>query len=167
MKPNATVGRIGQLALAIPPTVTSLLVLFAIEELTRQRILYGSLVASAFLIYRDPRHPMNGLRPMALGHLAACAIGVGAGVAIGAGYLAGGVAVVLTAALLIGLGQLHPPAVTTALGFAFFVQEERSVRVFLVALLILTALILMQRTGLVGLQWLEARAAARREMPVS
>jgi hypothetical protein len=55
-------GLLGELALALPPTLTIIVVLFFVEALTRQRILFASLASSAFLIYREPERRMNTMR---------------------------------------------------------------------------------------------------------
>ncbi|MBV8886644.1 MAG: hypothetical protein JO235_21975, partial [Chroococcidiopsidaceae cyanobacterium CP_BM_RX_35] len=46
----------GELVLAAAPTLTVLGVLALVEVLSRQRRLFASLAASAFLIYLDPQH---------------------------------------------------------------------------------------------------------------
>ncbi len=69
-------GLAGELALAIPPTLVVLGVLFFVEALTRQRFLFASLASSAFLIYRDPGHLMNSAGVMAVAHIIGVAIGL-------------------------------------------------------------------------------------------
>lgn len=51
----------GELLLATAPTVTVLGVLALVEVLSRQRLLFASLAASAFLIYLDPQHGANSV----------------------------------------------------------------------------------------------------------
>ena len=55
-----------ELALALLPTTVVLLMLYGVEVFSRQRLLFASLASSAFLIYIDPEHPMNGVRTLVL-----------------------------------------------------------------------------------------------------
>ena len=48
-----------ELMLAIAPTFTILSVMAFVEVLSRQRLLFAPLAASAFLVYLDPRHGCN------------------------------------------------------------------------------------------------------------
>ncbi len=141
-------GLLGELALAVPPTLTVLAALILVERLTHQRILFASLASSAFLIYRDPLHHMNGARVMVTAHLTGAALGVGAALLLGPGYPAGAVAMTLTIVALILLDAVHPPAISTALGFAVLPKEHDVVGVFLLALGLVTALVLLQRIAL-------------------
>jgi hypothetical protein len=45
------------------------------------------------------------------------------------------------------LNTVHPPAISTALGFAFFERKEQAVGLFLVALAMLVALVVAQRAA--------------------
>ena len=63
----------GELALALLPTLTILLVLAFVEAFSRQRLLFASLASSAFLIYLEPRHRTNSVRTLALAQGAALA----------------------------------------------------------------------------------------------
>jgi CBS-domain-containing membrane protein len=96
-----------ELTLALPATATVLLVLFFVEELTRQRAVFASLAASAFLLYHDPAHEMNTLRAMVTSYLVAAALGIGAAWLFSPGYAAAAVALTLTMCLLIVLGSVH------------------------------------------------------------
>jgi len=61
----------GELALAVLPTGTILLVMAFIEVLSTQRLLFASLASSAFLIYLDPHHASNGVRTLVLAQVSA------------------------------------------------------------------------------------------------
>jgi len=136
-----------ELALAVLPTLIVLGTTFLVEELRHQRVLFASLASSAFLIYRAPDHPMNGVRVMVSAHLAGVALGVGAAALLGPGYLAGATAMVATIVALVLLNTVHPPAISTALGFAFFERKEQSAGLFLVALAMLVTLVILQRAA--------------------
>ena len=84
-----------ELGLALLPTVVVLLMLGYVEAFSRQRLLFASLASSAFLIYIDPEHPMNGVRTLVLAQSSAALIGFAADYLLGAGYLAAGVAMVV------------------------------------------------------------------------
>jgi CBS-domain-containing membrane protein len=141
-------GLRGELLLAIPPTVVVLLAVLLLETLRHERILFASLAASAFLIYRDPAHPMNGVRVMVMAHSVAVIIGVACGALLGPGYDAAALAMVVTFLVLIVFHIVHPPAVSTALGFAFFARPFEAVGLFVVALGMIAVLIVLQRTAL-------------------
>ena len=133
--------------------------LFFIEVLTNQRILFASLASSAFLIYREPTHGMNSVRVMAGAHLLATMFGVGGAFLLGAGYVAAAVAMALTILVLV-LGDLvHPPAVSTALGFAFYARQNEAVGVFLLALLMLAVLVVLERLAVWTLARVQSTAA--------
>ncbi len=136
-------GLLGEISLAIPPTVTVLLAVFLLEWFTHQRILFASLAASAFLIYYAPTHQMNTIRVVVTAQLLGCCIGAGIG-AFGAGYGAAAVAMTLTVVLLIVLRNVHPPAIATSLGFAFLGPQVRSLAAFLVALGLIVVLVVLQ-----------------------
>ena len=51
----------------------------------------------------------------------------------------------LTIAVLVLGDMVHPPAVSTALGFAFFARQSEAVAVFLLALLMVAALVFLER----------------------
>jgi len=136
-------GLLGEISLAIPPTVTVLLAAFLLEWFTHQRILFASLAASAFLIYYAPTHHMNTIRVMVTAQLLGCFIGAGIG-AFGAGYGAAAVAMTFTVVMLIVLRNVHPPAIASSLGFAFLGPQVRSLVAFLVALGLIVVLVVLQ-----------------------
>jgi CBS-domain-containing membrane protein len=135
----------GELALALPPTLIVLGVIFLIEGLTAQRLLFASLASSAFLVYLDPNHRMNTTRVMVSSQMLACVLGVGTGLLFGEGYLAGAIAMASAIVVLILLDIVHPPAVSTALAFAFVPSRERTLALFLSALVLIAALVIVQR----------------------
>lgn len=147
----------GELLLALPPTLIALGTLLLIEALRHERVLFASLASSAFLIYRDPAHPMNGVRVMSIAHVVGVVFGVGAARLFGAGYAAGGVAMVTTIVALVLLDTVHPPAIATALGFAFHAQQTSALGLFLIALAMVAALVILQRTATVLVRWLARR----------
>ena len=107
-----------ELLLALLPTAAVLLVLAAVEALSRQRLLFASLASSAFLIYLDPRHGTNAVRTLVVAQLSAALLGLAAFLLLGPGYAAAGVGMVAAIVLMILLDAVHPPAVSTALSFA-------------------------------------------------
>lgn len=141
-------GLKAELLLAVAPTVTILLVLALVESLSRQRLLFASLAASAFLIYLDPQHGANSTRTLVLSQMMAAGLGVGLYLALGPGYLSGGAAMVGTIFLMIVLDAMHPPAVATALSFAFRAGDESNLLLFGLAVGITAVLILLQRVAL-------------------
>ncbi len=143
----------GELLLAMLPTVTVLLVLLAVETLSRQRLLFASLASSAFLIYLDPEHGMNRVRSLVLSQLAAAGIGLLLYLLLGPGYAAAGTAMVVTILLMILADAVHPPAVSTALSFALRAGDESNLLLFAMALGITAALVAIQRAAV----WMLAR----------
>jgi CBS-domain-containing membrane protein len=137
----------GELLLALPPTVIVLGAVLTIELLRHQRILFASLASSAFLIYRDPGHRMNSLRVVVSAHVVAVAWGIGAESLFQPGYLAAAVSMVGTIIALIVFDIVHPPAISTTLGFAFVAKQDQLVGLFLLALIMVAALVLMQRAS--------------------
>jgi hypothetical protein len=55
---------------------------------------------------------------------------------------------VATIVLLIALDLVHPPAISTAIGFAFILPQDRTVLLFMAALILLGGLVLLQRVVL-------------------
>lgn len=143
-RPERRGGVVGEFLLALPATLTVLGALGLVEALRHERILFASLASSAFLIYRDPTHPMNGIRVMAGAHLCGVGLGTAAALLIGPGYGAGAAAMCATIAVLVLLNVVHPPAIATALGFAFYPQQHHAAGLFLVALAMLVALVVLE-----------------------
>lgn len=134
----------GELALAVPPTIVILIVILAIEGITRQRLLFASLASSAFLIYYAPLDRTNAIRVMVTAQALGCALGVIAGLLLGDGYMAGALAMVITILLLITFDVVHPPAISTALGFAFVTPKDRTLLLFAAAIVLLGVLVVLQ-----------------------
>jgi len=65
----------GELLLALPPTLVVLGAFVLVDVLRHERVLFAPLASSAFLIYREPAHPMNGVRPLVIGHVCGMAPG--------------------------------------------------------------------------------------------
>jgi CBS-domain-containing membrane protein len=143
----------GELVLALAPTVTVLLVLALVEALTRQRLLFGSLAASAFLIYLDPQHNTNKVRTLVFAQMMAATIGLITNLLFGSGYLSGGITMIMTIFLMILLDVMHPPAVATSLSFALRAGNESNLILFGLAVSITAVLVVLQRFAL----WLLAR----------
>ncbi len=141
-------GLVGELLLALPPTFTMLGVLLFVEQLTRQRFLFASLASSAFLIYRDPEHRMNSIRVMVAAHLVGVGCGIVAALVFQPGFVASATALLSTIILLVVLNVVHPPAISTSLGFAFIATQERALEMFVLALLMLAVLVVLQRVAL-------------------
>ena len=151
--PRRKLGLKGELILAFAPTVLVLLVFAAVKALTNQPLLFASLAASAFLIYLDPQHTTNTVRTLSLSQMMAATIGLVAYLLLGAGYLSGGVAMVLTIFLMIIADVVHPPAVSTSLSFAFRANNESNLVLFGLAVGIIALLAVLQKSVL----WLLAR----------
>jgi CBS-domain-containing membrane protein len=146
-------GLKGELALAALPTLTVLAVLVLVETLSQQRLLFASLASSAFLIYLDPHHNMNAVRTLVISQLLSAVIGFALYLSFGPGYIAAGSAMVAAIVLMILLDVVHPPAVASALSFAFKAESERNLVLFGFALLIVAMLVLLQQWAI----WLLAR----------
>lgn len=108
-------------------------------------MLFASLASSAFLIYLDPEHGTNKVWTLVTSHFMAAVLGPLLVTVFGAGYLAAGVALVATITLMIVLDVVHPPAVSTALSFAFRSENQRTIVLFVVALVMIAVLVVLQR----------------------
>ena len=147
----------GELALAVLPTLTILLMLAFIEHFGRQRILFASLASSAFLIYLDPGHGTNRVRTLAISQIGAATLGVMAHAIFGDAYFGAGVAMVAIIVAMIALDAVHPPAVSTALAFAFRGENQSTLILFGFAVGIVAILVGLQRASV----WLLARLMPR------
>ena len=151
----------GELALALLPTVTMLVVLGLVQVLSRQQVLFASLASSAFLIYLDPQHGTNTVRTLVLSQMLAAGVGFLTFLTLGpdspllpgSRYLSGGVAMVATIVSMILLDAVHPPAVATSLAFAFRAGDETNVLIFGLAVAVTAVLVVLQRSAV----WLLAR----------
>ena len=137
-----------ELALALLPTATVLIILGCDEAFSRQRLLFASLASSAFLIYLDPEHPANGVRTVILAQSCAAFLGFGADWLLGAGYLAAAAAMVTTIFLIIALDVMHPPAVSTSLTFAFRAALASSLSLFGLSVVLIVLLVALQQASL-------------------
>ena len=146
-----------EFVLAILPTVVVLCVLALIEALSQQRVLFASLASSAFLIYLDPQHPANSMRSLMVSHLAAAFVGAGVEYALGPGYNAAAVSMVATIVLIISADAVHPPAVGTALSFAFRPSDVTVLTLFILCLIVIAILVALQRSMLKILARLNSR----------
>lgn len=146
----------GELMLAVAPTLTVLAMLFLLEKFSRQQVLFASLASSAFLIYLDPGHGANRTRTLVISQSAAALLGFGFYALLGAGYGAAALALLGTIVLMIALDATHPPAVSTALSFAFRPSHENDLLLFGLALSLILMLVALQRWSV----WLLARLMA-------
>ncbi len=142
-----------ELGLALLATLPVLLVFEALEHLSRQHILYASIASSALSIYTDPLHRSNQPRTILQSQTIATLTGLSTYLLLGHTYLAAGSALVLTVLFCVTLNRLHPPAVATALAFAFRSGEIRTLYVFALAVGITLGLAILERSML----WMLAR----------
>jgi CBS-domain-containing membrane protein len=154
---RSRLGLKDELALAAAPTITVLGVLALVEALSQQRLLFASLASSAFLIYLDPQHGTNTVRTLISAQMMAATIGLAIYIALGPGYLSGGIAMVTTIVLMIVLDIVHPPAVSTSLSFALRANSENNLVLFGLAVGITVVLVGLERFAL----WLLARSNSR------
>ncbi|SNR59206.1 MULTISPECIES: HPP family protein [Hymenobacter] len=141
-----SLGRRGELLLALLPTATVLLMLWLLELLSNQRLLFASLASSAFLIYLDPGHRTNSARTLAISQLGAASIGFVLHALVGPGYVSAALAMVLSILLMIALDAMHPPAVSTGLNFAFRAGSgEGNLLLFGLAVGLVVVLVIVQR----------------------
>ena len=129
-----------ELVLAVLPTLTVLLVLWLVEAFAARQVLFASLASSAFLIYRDPEHRMNSARTLLAAQVLAAGTGFAADLAFGPSYAAAAVALGVSIFTMIALDVVHPPAIGTALTFAFRPQTDDALPLFLLALVLVVVL---------------------------
>jgi CBS-domain-containing membrane protein len=146
--PRRRLGLRGELLLALVPTVTVLAVLAFVEALSRQRLLFASLAASAFLIYLDPHHGTNAVRTLVTAQLGAAGLGWLAFATLGPGFAAAAAAMVATILLMILGDAVHPPAVATAQSFALRAGDESNLVLFGLAVGVTAALVILERLAL-------------------
>lgn len=132
-----------KIQLALLPTVVMGIVLFLLETYSKQHLLFASLASSAFLIYLDPEHPTNSIYTLAMAQTSAALIGIGVIKLFGPGYTSAMLAMVLAIAFMVLLDVMHPPAVSTALTFAF--ETGKTMPLFLIALGLLIVLVIIQK----------------------
>ena len=135
-----------ELALALLPTITVLGLLWLLKLLSNQQLLFASLASSCFLIYLDPSHPANSARTLVVSQLAAALLGYGFHAWLGPGYLSAALALVSIIGVMIATNTMHPPAVSTALNFAFRAgQGEGNLALFGMAVGLVLVLLAVQR----------------------
>ena len=132
------------LALAILPTVTVLLVFAVVDMWIRQRLLFAPLAASAFLIYLDPKHETNRVRTLVLAQGFAALVGFAAHTLLGASFWTAGAAMIVAIFGMILARAIHPPAVPTALSFALGAGSGRGLLLFGVCVGLLVVLVFLQ-----------------------
>jgi len=132
-----------EISLALLPTVTMGLVLFFLEAYSKQHLLFASLASSAFLVYLDPEHPTNSVLTLIISQVSAALIGIGVLKAIGPGYTSAMLAMVIAIAFMVLIKRMHPPAVSTALTFAF--TTGKTLPLFMIAVGILVILVILQK----------------------
>lgn len=134
-----------ELWLALLPTAIVILLLFLVEAVAEQRILFASLASSAFLIYVDPGHAINRVRTVVLAHGVAASIGALVDFVLGTGYAPAAVSMVLTILATLTLRAVHPPAISTALTFAFRPGDADKWMIFMGALVMIVVLVILQQ----------------------
>jgi CBS-domain-containing membrane protein len=150
-------GLKAELLLALLPTATVLLVLALVEALSNQRLLFASLASSAFLIYRDPENELNSVRTLLIAQVGSACIGLACYLLLGPGYVSGGVAMVLSIALMIVCDAMHPPGVSTALSFGLRSGDASNLALFCMAVGVTALLVVLQRSAL----WMVRRLMKR------
>lgn len=144
--------------LAIMPSTIMLGVLLLLNLFGTQEVLFSSLASSAFLIYIDPQHPANSVRTLVIAQLSAAAIGYLVYVVMGVGYASAAVSMVIAIAVMILAKAMHPPAVSTALVFAFQHTKPNTLLMFFFAVCLLVILVVLQRVSL----WLIKRSEKKK-----
>ena len=137
-----------EIGLAIMPSITVIAVLMLLQAFSKQQILFSSLASSAFLIYLDPKHPANSIRTLVIAQMSAAIIGYLTFLVAGTGYVAASSSMIIAIAVMIFAHAMHPPAVSTALLFAFQPPKANTLLLFLLAVLLLVILIILQRISL-------------------
>ena len=140
--------------LALMPASVMVGVLLLLNLFGRQEVLFSSLASSAFLIYLDPEHPANSIRTLIIAQLSAAAIGYLVYVVMGAGYTSAAISMIIAIAAMILAKAMHPPAVSTALVFAFQHTKPNTLLMFFFAVCLLVILVVLQRVSL----WLIKRS---------
>ncbi len=144
--------------LAVIPSVVMIVVLILLNAFSKQQILFSSLASSAFLIYLDPKHPTNSIRTLLIAQLSASVIGYVVYLIFGLGYVSAAISMVIAIIVMILAKAMHPPAVSTALVFAFQYSKVNTLLMFFFAIMLLVILIVLQRSSL----WLINRSEKRK-----
>jgi CBS-domain-containing membrane protein len=125
-----------------------------VQALTDQLLIFASLASSAFLVYLDPEHPTNRVRTFLIAQGSAALLGFGSVSLLGTGFLAAGMTMVLTVVLIITLDAMHPPAMSTALSFAFHTNSLKTLGIFGLAMMVVASLVALQKAAF----WLVQKA---------
>jgi CBS-domain-containing membrane protein len=147
-----------ELFLVMVPTIVVIAVLLLLQFFSRQQLLFSSLASSAFLIYLDPRHPVNHVRTLLISQIAAAVLGYLVYLLCGPGYLSAALSMIVTIAAMIITRAMHPPAVSTAMIFAFQFTKVNTLVLFLFAVLLLVILIFLQRVSI----WIIKRSEGKK-----
>lgn len=131
------------LLLALLPTATVLPMIAVLEAFGRNHLMCSSLASSAYLIFADPGHEMNGARALVVSQITAAGLGWLMWLLFGNGYVAAASAIPLTIMLMILLKAVHPPAVSTALAFTTHLEPTSSLVLFAVAVAITALLVVL------------------------
>jgi len=135
-----------EVLLALLPTITVLVLLWLLRLLSNQQLLFASLASSCFLIYLDPGHPANSARTLVISQLSGAVLGAGLHALLGPGYASAALALLGVIAVMIVTNTMHPPAVATALNFAFRAGSgEGSLALFGLAVGLVLVLLAVQR----------------------
>ncbi len=137
-----------EIALAVLPTVIIITVLIFLEAFSKQQLLFSSLASSAFLIYVDPKHPVNSVRTLVIAQMSAAVIGYFVYILLGPGYSTAAVSMLIAITVMILTNSMHPPAVSSALIFAFYYTKPNTLLLFLVAVILLVILIALQKISI-------------------
>jgi CBS-domain-containing membrane protein len=133
-----------ELILAALPIFTLLVVLFLIESFAHQRILFASLAAGSFLIYRDPHNQMNSIYSLLVSQTGGAVFGLISYLLFGPGYNAAGFAMVTASIFMITLESLRPPAIATSIAFGFNEPDTNIFFLFFLALIMVGVLIILE-----------------------
>jgi CBS-domain-containing membrane protein len=137
-----------EIMLATIPAAMIIAVLVLLETFSKQQLLFSSLASSAFLIYLDPRHPVNSIRTLVIAQISAAIIGFLVYLLLGPGYLAATLSMIIAVSVMILANAMHPPAVSSALLFAFQYSRPNTLMLFVLAVLLLVILIVLQRVSI-------------------
>lgn len=148
------------IVLAVMPTAVMIGVLLLLNFFGRQEVLFSSLASSAFLIYLDPQNTTNSSRTLLIAQLSAAVVGYLTYTVMGAGYASAAVSMILAILIMIVTRAMHPPAVSTALLFAFQHTKPNTLLMFCFAVLLLILLMALQRTSV----WLIKRSERKRSI---
>ncbi len=147
--------------LALMPASVMVGVLLLLNLFGKQEVLFSSLASSTFLIYLDPQHPANSVRTLIIAQLSAAAISYLVYIVIRAGYTSAAISMIIAIAVMIIAKAMHPPAVSTALVFAFQQTKPNTLLMFFFAVCLLVILIILQRASL----WLIKQSENKKTAP--